>query len=228
MINILAAICVTNVTMSLLTSEESTSLYPQQPTMEFSPLTLSLIVPSLDSIIGSAEGRMLEIGGPTDWLSNIYEGLEGKVDNVVRDVSDGYERRGGDLTVVDKNTAGSREALVTEIPYTYNGITYGKTYLRDGSDLVGFKNSTYDFLISSHNLEHFINPMKALFEWDRVLKPDGRMMIIVPWHERTYDYYRAPNTFMEVSACALLGSQLFPGISTNERDNRCVCARCRF
>lgn len=37
-----------------------------------------------------------------------------------------------------------------------------------------------DFVISSHVLEHFWDPIGALIEWDRVVRPGGYIMAIVP------------------------------------------------
>jgi hypothetical protein len=47
----------------------------------------------------------------------------------------------------------------------------GKTIFCDGSDLSRVADQSYDFILSSHNLEHFANPIKALREWKRVTRP---------------------------------------------------------
>jgi ubiquinone/menaquinone biosynthesis C-methylase UbiE len=44
-----------------------------------------------------------------------------------------------------------------------------------------------DFVVSSHVLEHFTNPVKALLEWDRVVRPGGTIFLIVPHKDRTFD-----------------------------------------
>jgi len=44
-----------------------------------------------------------------------------------------------------------------------------------------------DFVVSSHVLEHFPDPIAALLEWDRVTKPGGTIYMIVPHKERTFD-----------------------------------------
>ena len=41
--------------------------------------------------------------------------------------------------------------------------------------------------ISSHVLEHFHNPVKALLEWYRIVRPGGIIFMIVPHMERTFD-----------------------------------------
>jgi len=44
----------------------------------------------------------------------------------------------------------------------------------------GVSNSTYDFLYSSHCLEHLGDPAEALRNWIRVVKPNGHLIIVVP------------------------------------------------
>jgi SAM-dependent methyltransferase len=44
---------------------------------------------------------------------------------------------------------------------------------------------TYDFVYSSHCLEHMIDPEVALKNWYRILKPGGYLIIVVPHR----DYY---------------------------------------
>src|SRR5947209_12532736 len=45
----------------------------------------------------------------------------------------------------------------------------GKTFITEGSHLGPVSDHAYDFLLSSHNLEHFANPVKGLREWQRVV-----------------------------------------------------------
>ena len=46
----------------------------------------------------------------------------------------------------------------------------------------------------SHNLEHFANPVKALKEWQRVLKPNGALVLLLPYYRDTFDHLRQPTT----------------------------------
>ncbi len=55
-----------------------------------------------------------------------------------------------------------------------------------GDDLP-FKDNTLDYVLSSHVIEHFFDPVKALREWHRVVKPGGYLFIIAPHKERTFD-----------------------------------------
>lgn len=39
-----------------------------------------------------------------------------------------------------------------------------------------------DTLISRHSLEHMLDIVKTLQEWHRILKVNGRLIIVLPWH----------------------------------------------
>jgi len=70
----------------------------------------------------------------------------------------------------------------------------GKIIIADGSDISSVASSSYDFVLSSHNLEHFANPVKALKEWKRVTRPKGTLVLVLPHYERTFDHRRTPTT----------------------------------
>ncbi|MFA6184016.1 MAG: class I SAM-dependent methyltransferase [Parcubacteria group bacterium] len=55
-----------------------------------------------------------------------------------------------------------------------------------GDDLP-IEDNSQDFVINSHVLEHFSDPIKALKEWYRVVREGGYIFIIVPHKERTFD-----------------------------------------
>ena len=68
----------------------------------------------------------------------------------------------------------------------------GKTLVSEGSALDEVGDSTYDFVLSSHNLEHFANPVKALKEWQRVMKPGGALILALPYFKDIFDHLRRP------------------------------------
>lgn len=72
--------------------------------------------------------------------------------------------------------------------------TCGKTFIAEGSDLHGVPDHAYDFLLSSHNLEHFANPVKGLKEWQRVVKPGGHLIVVLPNYKQTFDRHRTPTS----------------------------------
>lgn len=55
---------------------------------------------------------------------------------------------------------------------------------------------SYDAILSSHVLEHLANPLGALAEWRRVVRPGGHVLLIVPHRDGTFDH-RRPVTSLE-------------------------------
>jgi len=58
-------------------------------------------------------------------------------------------------------------------------------------DDIPLPDESQDFIVSSHVIEHFPNPIKALVEWDRLVKAGGTIFMIVPHKERTFDKHQA-------------------------------------
>ena len=81
--------------------------------------------------------------------------------------------------------------------FNYEGRV-GHQFIMDGSSLEEIDNESYNLILSSHNIEHIANPIKALYEWKRVLKPDGYMLLIVPHKDRTFDHKRPLTTFEHI------------------------------
>jgi SAM-dependent methyltransferase len=68
--------------------------------------------------------------------------------------------------------------------------------LKDGDAqyLEGVKANTYDFVHSSHCLEHMKDPVIALENWIRVCKPNGYITIVIP-DEELYEHNFWPSRF---------------------------------
>lgn len=62
----------------------------------------------------------------------------------------------------------------------YNGFKYHVDYLSPADDLNFAENNSLDYIVHSNMLEHLANPVKALLEWYRVLKPNGILYMIIP------------------------------------------------
>ena len=134
--------------------------------------------------------RALEIGGPTLWFEDLYSEAM-KIDNVIQRVGDGYgggNGAGGEFIVIDGN---GKADTFTNYPFIVKGMALGTTYLRHGANLTGLP--MYDLVISSHSLEHFTTPLEALFEWNRLLRPDGYFILILPSPPKTFDKHRSPH-----------------------------------
>ncbi len=66
----------------------------------------------------------------------------------------------------------------------------GMQFIIDTTNLDQIESNHYDFILSSHVIEHIANPIKALSEWIRVLKNDGILLIIIPHKDGTFDHKR--------------------------------------
>ncbi len=76
--------------------------------------------------------------------------------------------------------------------------TNGYQFVLDSTNLDGINADKYDFIISSHVIEHIANPIKALNEWVRVLKKDGIMILILPHKDGTFDHKRIPTSLNHI------------------------------
>ncbi|MEI8129847.1 MAG: methyltransferase domain-containing protein [bacterium] len=82
--------------------------------------------------------------------------------------------------------------------YNYYKGRLGKQFITDATDLKVIKSNTYDFLISSNCLEHVANPLKALDEWVRVIKPEGYLLLVLPKKESNFDRKRPYTDFKHI------------------------------
>jgi SAM-dependent methyltransferase len=64
----------------------------------------------------------------------------------------------------------------------------------DAQLLAGVADESYDFVHSSHCLEHLRDPREGLVNWLRVVKPGGHLVILVP-DEDLYEQGQFPSTF---------------------------------
>ena len=64
----------------------------------------------------------------------------------------------------------------------------------DAQEMFSEDDEIYDFVHSSHCLEHLDDPVLALHNWLRILKPNGYLIITVP-DEDLYEQGIFPSTF---------------------------------
>jgi SAM-dependent methyltransferase len=57
-----------------------------------------------------------------------------------------------------------------------------------------------DFIVCSHVLEHLANPLRAIDDFHRVLRPGGTLLILLPDRRRTFDKDRLPTELGHVVA----------------------------
>jgi len=124
----------------------------------------------------------LEIGGPSNFFSlggyfPVY--LFGK-----------------QIDVVNFSTDTVWEGSIKEgMNYHYYKKKSGYQYIAEATDLNKVNDQKYDFVLSCHSLEHVANPLKALFEWKRIMKSKGIIMLVLPFKENTFDINRPFTNF---------------------------------
>jgi SAM-dependent methyltransferase len=69
--------------------------------------------------------------------------------------------------------------------------------IASGDDLP-LPDESQGFVVSSHVLEHMPDPIKALAEWCRVIRPGGYILMIVPHRDRIFDKPRPRTPLAEV------------------------------
>ena len=125
----------------------------------------------------------LEIGGPSPAFRNnnifpIYE---------ILDSVDGCN--------FSANTVWEGQIISGLGNYKYADSLTDMQYINEGSDLSTIPNEHFDVVLSCHSLEHIANPLKALREWMRVLKPKGHILLILPHPFFTFDHKRPITKF---------------------------------
>jgi SAM-dependent methyltransferase len=75
-----------------------------------------------------------------------------------------------------------------------NGIR--RKLIGEARRLEGVSDDAYDAVLASHVLEHLADPLGALGEWQRVVRPGGHVLLVMPHYEGTFDH-RRPVTSVE-------------------------------
>lgn len=79
--------------------------------------------------------------------------------------------------------------------FNYFENKIGYQYICEASDLNEIYSEKYDFLISSHCLEHCANTLKTVEEWVRVIKKGGVLLLVLPDRKFTFDHNRPITKF---------------------------------
>lgn len=76
--------------------------------------------------------------------------------------------------------------------------TPGRQFVAEAGHLDFAPSASYDFVLSSHMLEHSANPVKVLGEWRRVVKPNGTLVVLLPHRDATFDHRRPVTTIQHL------------------------------
>jgi radical SAM superfamily enzyme YgiQ (UPF0313 family) len=161
---------------------------------------------------------------PQDRLYEIMSEYEGKIKNIERGIISGNSKNinihpesrlahkycvgkgleiGGaahnpfSLNTLNVDITDSMETIFKQEEINQCGKALPVDVVAQG-DAILLPDASQDFIVSSHVLEHFTNPIKALVEWDRLLKPGGIIFMIIPHKERTFDKNRERTTLQHL------------------------------
>lgn len=98
------------------------------------------------------------------------------------------------VTYIDRRVEGGRDANWPELKGQPHGPGPHLNLNIDVDRLSPIEDASFDAVIASHVIEHLANPLRALQEFHRVLRPGGRLVLIVPDRTRTFDRVRQPTT----------------------------------
>jgi SAM-dependent methyltransferase len=135
----------------------------------------------------------LEIGGPSqafrdDGILPLYRYLE-SLDNCVYSLETIWEGRRAEGPVFSYHVQKAN----------------GFNFIREATDLYGIADHHYEFVLASHSLEHTANPVRALKEWTRVVRPGGSLIMLLPNYRHTFDHRRPPTSIQHMLADYTLG-----------------------
>jgi SAM-dependent methyltransferase len=80
--------------------------------------------------------------------------------------------------------------------FNYYSSKRGTQYICEATELRAILKKEYDFVISSHVLEHIANPIEALKNFRDALKTSGIMLLVVPDKRGGFDHNR-PTTSLD-------------------------------
>lgn len=76
----------------------------------------------------------------------------------------------------------------------------GRQFIVEATAMESIPSASYDFVLSSHALEHTANPILALSEWIRLLKDQGTLVLLLPHKDGTFDHRRPVTTMQHLIA----------------------------
>lgn len=88
--------------------------------------------------------------------------------------------------------------ILTGLTYKYYAKKRGRQFISEAAELRLIEDDKYDFLLSSNCLEHVANPLQAVFEWRRVLKSNGALILLLPYKDGNFDHRRPFTSFQHI------------------------------
>lgn len=88
-----------------------------------------------------------------------------------------------------------KKCLLDGSPKRWHESFVEPNYLLEAHDMAVFEDAALDFVFSSHVFEHLDKPAAALREWARIIKPGGRIVMIVPSKINEKEWSKDGTTF---------------------------------
>ena len=85
--------------------------------------------------------------------------------------------------------------IVEDSGFLVEGRRVGRQFVFDAVDCGPIRGNRYDFVLSSNNIEHLANPLKAIGQWLSMLKPGGVIVLVAPRKESNFDHRREVVSF---------------------------------
>jgi SAM-dependent methyltransferase len=101
---------------------------------------------------------------------------------------------------VDRSVEGGRDRNWPELVGLPRGPEADLNINLDVDGLAPIPDCSLDAVIACHVIEHLANPIAALREFERVLRPQGRLVLVVPDRNVTFDSVRQPTPLTHVLA----------------------------
>jgi len=98
---------------------------------------------------------------------------------------------------INVDYSGSMDTIFKQAEFEMCGKKMPVDVIADGSNLP-FKDESYDYVISSHMIEHIFDPIACIKEWLRVIKPGGYIFTIAPIKEFVPGEKRPITTLQEL------------------------------
>lgn len=115
-------------------------------------------------------------------------------------------RIGGRVRLLDDFFRQVRKLIDVNATTTRFGQENRIDILCDAHSLKELEDASVDVVASSHTIEHLVNPLLALKEWGRVLKPGGHIYSVIPNYRLTFDHRRQLTTLEHLVADLASGS----------------------
>jgi SAM-dependent methyltransferase len=100
----------------------------------------------------------------------------------------------------DRSVKGGRDKNWPELVGSPDGPEVDLNINLDVDGLAPIPDSSLDAVIACHVIEHLANPIAALREFERVLRRQGRLVLVVPDRNVTFDSVRQPTPLAHVLA----------------------------